>query len=281
MPRFNILACAALMFGLAVPGAVARSQQPPAARPDSAKPNLSYRNRILGVYDQQSGEPVEGVEVLDILAGNRSLTTKTGTVSLVFLPDGGSMVRIRKVGFAPQTFMVSISPADTTPVTVILARTDAVETLPTVVVRDSAVKYFSAGLQGFEERRRSGFGHFISEAEMRKDDNHTMADVIISHFPGLMVVPGRLGAVYIGSARKMCAGGALATCMNPSCYPTVLVDGVKSNLGQTVGRAIDWSKVSPTDYAAAEFYAGPASAPPEFSGGNNECGILLLWTRER
>jgi hypothetical protein len=43
----------------------------------------------------------------------------------------------------------------------------------------------------------------------------------------------------------------------------------------------DWSKILPADYAAVEFYAGPAEAPIEFTGSANECGLLLLWTRER
>jgi hypothetical protein len=36
------------------------------------------------------------------------------------------------------------------------------------------------------------------------------------------------------------------------------------------------------DYAAAEFYQG-ADIPPEYnlSHGNADCGVLLLWTRDR
>ena len=142
-----------------------------------------------------------------MLSGTTAMTTKTGTVSLLFLPEGGGLVPVRKLGFEPQTFMVPISPADTAPVTVVLVRTEAAQQLPTVVVRDSAVKYLSPALRGFEERRRMGLGHFIPEAEMRKNDSHTMADVLISHMPGLMSGPAPLGAEFIVSARKMCQGG--------------------------------------------------------------------------
>jgi hypothetical protein len=39
--------------------------------------------------------------------------------------------------------------------------------------------------------------------------------------------------------------------------------------------------MSPIDYAIAEFYPGPATAPIEYVSGNTNCGVLLLWTRER
>lgn len=257
------------------------AQQPPADSTHHKAVNYAYRYRFLGVYDAATGNPVEDAEVRDVLSGTTAMTTKTGTVSLMFLPEGGGLVRVRKLGFEPQTFMVSISPTDTAPVTVVLVRTTAAQSLPTVIVRDSAVKYLSPALRGFEERRMMGFGHFISEAEMRKNDNHTMADVLISHIPGLMIGPAPLGAEFIVATRKMCKGGALAGCKFPNCYPTVLVDGVKANMGMSATLPPDWSKVLPTDYAAVEFYAGPAEAPVEFSGSANECGLLLLWTRER
>src|SRR5436305_11035755 len=54
----------------------------------------AYRNRILGIFDVLTGQPIEGVLVKDILNKTSSLTTKTGTVGLFFLPDGGAFVSI-------------------------------------------------------------------------------------------------------------------------------------------------------------------------------------------
>ncbi len=257
------------------------AQERPTDTTHSKPANYAYRYRFLGVYDAATGTPIEDAEVRDVLSGASAMTTKTGTVSLMFLPDGGGFVRVRKVGFAPQTFMVPISPADTAPITVVLVRVDAAQQLPTMVVTDSAVDYFSPALRGFEERRKMGLGHFIPEAEMRKNDNHTMADVLMSHVPGLTIGPAPLGAEFIVSTRKMCQGGALSGCKFPNCYPSLLVDGVKANMGMTPKLPPDWSKILPSDFAAVEYYAGPAEAPIQFTGSANECGLILLWTRER
>jgi hypothetical protein len=241
--------------------------------------NYAYRYRILGVYDEQSGDPLEGVEVADVLNGNKALTTKTGTVSLMFLPDGGGFVRLRKIGYEVQTITVSISPADTNPLTVVLARATQ---LATVVVKDSAPKYISPGLRAFEARRKAGMGHFIAEEEMRKNEGHTLGDVIAMRMPGLMAVAGRGNAKFLVSTRKRCAGATLSNCSAPNCFVTVYENGVKIYDVTTSDRTLipDVERMSARDYAAAEFYAG-GEVPPEYNGTGSGCGVLLLWTRER
>ena len=125
---------------------VAAAQQPAARL-------AAYRARIIGVYDLNTGAPIEGAEVLDVASGTKALTTPTGTVSLAYLPDGGSTVRIRKLGYTPITQFIAISPADTVPLTLLLAPTATM--LPAVVTKDSARHYVSPGLREFEERRRA------------------------------------------------------------------------------------------------------------------------------
>jgi hypothetical protein len=81
-----------------------------------------YRYRVLGVFDIDTGEPVEGAEVRDGVSGTWARTTATGTVSLFFLPEGGSPVRISKPGYEDLTIAVEISAEATLPITLTMKK---------------------------------------------------------------------------------------------------------------------------------------------------------------
>jgi hypothetical protein len=90
----------------------------------------SYRYRIMGVFDEETGEPIEGAEVRDVLSGTWTKTTVTGTVSLVFLPEGGSPVRISKAGYEELTVPIEISAETPSPITLTMAKKRAPSSAP-------------------------------------------------------------------------------------------------------------------------------------------------------
>lgn len=235
-----------------------------------------YRYRLLGVFDQDSGDPVEGVEVIDVLTGTKTVTGKAGTVSLFFLPDGGSLVRLRKVGYELQTVPVSITPKDTVPITVVFAKATQ---LATVVVEDSNPPLKANRLKAFEERRKTGFGSFISEAELRKHDARALAQVIPNYIPGVMAIAAdrTSSATYLVARRTMCSGRVfLDPCMSNSCVVRVYLDDAPL-LGY-----VDFARLNTDEYAGVEYYAGGASIPPKYNSTDaRACGVLLLWTRDR
>src|SRR6185437_5398544 len=151
MPRPTITSVA-LLFTVATARPAFAQQPPTPPVPDTGSiriertPQNAYRFRLLGVYDEATGAPIPGVDVSDLLTGVHATTTVTGTVSLYFLPEGGSFVRLRKVGYGVQTVPVSISPADTAPITLTLAH--ATELAPVVVRGDTIPHYLAPGLQG-------------------------------------------------------------------------------------------------------------------------------------
>jgi hypothetical protein len=240
---------------------------------------IRYRFRLLGVYDAQTGDPVDGVEVADVLSKASTMTSKTGTISLFFLPDGGSLVRLRKIGYESQTLAVSISPADTIPITVVLNRATA---LPAVVVKDSAPKFLTPGMRQFEEHRKLGFGHFLTDTLFRKYESSSLANFLSSRLPGVIAVQGPYNQKYLASGRKMCSGPALRGCGGPSCLVTVYQDGAKIFDANNPGMLKpDFEHMSPRDYDAAEFYQG-AEVPPEYNAtGASDCGVLVLWSRTK
>lgn len=242
----------------------------------NAHPDQRYRYRILGTFDDATGDPLPGVEVTDLVTGSSARTTETGTVSLLFLPDGGSLVRLRKLGYETQTFLVTIAPADTVPLTVTL---HAALQLPAVVVNDKAPVFGSARLRDADARMKThSGGYFLDEAALRKSDNSTLATTILSHVPGLMATTGPHGEMFLVSARATCVRAF--RCVRPDCYPTVLLDGVQFVDPTQLGSLrLDFSRLSPRDYAIIEFYPGGATMPPGFD--SSTCGVLLLWSRER
>lgn len=112
---------------VAASGAALSNDNAPAVRAlatDSADvadvADVAFRSRLLGVFDEATGDVVIGAEVADSTSGTFALTTTTGTVSLAFLPAGNSTLRIRKTGYLDLFLPVSISPRDTLPLTLLL-----------------------------------------------------------------------------------------------------------------------------------------------------------------
>lgn len=80
----------------------------------------AYRYRILGLFDGDTGAPIEGAEVRELATGTAAITSATGTVSLAFMRDGGGPVVLSKAGYKADIVTVAISPRDTTWLTFIL-----------------------------------------------------------------------------------------------------------------------------------------------------------------
>ena len=81
-----------------------------------------YRRRLVGVYDAVSGDPVTDAQVIDDATGAFVRTSKTGTATLTFLQEGKASLTIRKTGFKDLKVDVTVSPADTLPLTLVLPR---------------------------------------------------------------------------------------------------------------------------------------------------------------
>jgi hypothetical protein len=93
-----------------------------AEEPDPSPTFTAFRGHLLGVFDEETGDPIEDVAVTDSASGTSARTTSTGTITLAFLPEGLSRVRVSKPAYVDQWVDVSISPRDTLPITLTLAK---------------------------------------------------------------------------------------------------------------------------------------------------------------
>ena len=274
--RMRLLFGALGIAAMALPRRAPSQSAPPAAR--ATTDSLAYRQRLLGVFDAQSGDPIQGAEVRDLYSGTVALTTATGTVSLAFLPAGRTLVVIRKLGYLPRSLFVTISRTDTAALTLLLAPQPV--TLPTVTTTDSADSHLPPVLREFERRRRAGQGRFISEAQLRARDGAQMSTVLAT-VPGLSIRSGSVVGTHGTSA------GPVIMSAGVPCYATVYQDGAMiyqaafQLQAKTPQPPPDFSRLRVDEYSAVEYYASPAEYPPSVSPTNNSCGVLMLWTRVR
>lgn len=258
---------AAMLFLVAAAQASAQQETLPA-----------YRFRLLGAYDESTGSPIEGVKVSDALTGTSSMTSKEGMVRLFFLPDGGGLVRLQKLGYETQTFPVSITPSDTAPLTLLMRQVVA---LPTVVTTDAAPRPVSATLRGFDERARARrTGYFITDSTLRKHEDQSLADVLRTNAPGVSVTANQ-GTMYLAQSPR-CRDGTKA---GP---PQLYLDGIplasdfppgNSRLSGATLPPFDLTPYQISNLAGIEWYPDASMIPIEFAHPSNRCGALFLWTR--
>ena len=246
---------------------------------------------LAGTITRDSaGTGVAGAEIL-IPALNRSaIANGEGRFRLESVPEGRYEIIVRHIGFESLIDTLLFGPRAQIDRRFQLTETPA-QLEPTVTTAPQR-KYIAPALRDFEERRHQGFGHFISDEELRRDESRDLANIIVSQMPGLtrFRVPsddqGGHGQIYVGSARKCGDGPAILSCRGQGSYcpVTLYIDGVvvfNSANNRSTADIPDLTSLQATDYAGIEFYAGGATMPTKFNFTSSGCGALLLWSRER
>lgn len=120
---------------------------------------------------------------------------------------------------------------------------------------------------GFDQRKRTGFGYFLTPEEIAERDPQFLWDL----FQG---IPGLFNVSSLG------AGTQLAM-FRPSlgsiyCRPSVYVDGLRAYTALGGMEAV----VGPRNVLAMEVYTRASSAPLQFGGTTaGGCGVVLIWTK--
>jgi hypothetical protein len=228
------------------------------------------------VLRDSAGHQLAAAEVLLPDLNRRILANWAGEFKIVQLPAGRHAIVIRHVGFAPLIDTIEVAEGAKVDREFVLAEQPT--QLDPVSVKAPEKKYISPALQDFEERRKGGAGHFIDEAEMRKNNERRLIDVIVGHMPGISTYfvksGGSIMKEFLSSGRKA---------KNGQCPVTVYVDGVRiyDSAKDIPDQMPDLSRYNTRDYAAVEYYAGGAAVPIRYNATSSGCGVLLLWTRER
>ncbi|MEI6740427.1 MAG: carboxypeptidase regulatory-like domain-containing protein [Gemmatimonadaceae bacterium] len=217
--------------------------------------------RLRGQITSVAGTPIRGavVSVLGSVSSNTS--NANGQYTLTELPEGSYLVEARALGFQPVRTIVELD-ADREVTADLVARA-LPAALDTMRVRADRM---TVPLADFDRRRRLGFGHFLTEAQITARAPSTVADVFRST-PGVVTMPGQFGRdrVLLRS-----------TGMTGDCAPAVFLNGL--NVPNDDGD-LD-ALINARDIRAVEIYARTASMPIEFQTRTG-CGSIVIWTGAR
>jgi hypothetical protein len=140
-------------------------------------------------------------------------------------------------------------------------------------------------LSEFEERRTTSAGHFITRAELAKQEARALPD-ILTQIPGLRIARGE-GRAWVTSGRNQVTsfsdqrrpGARFDLDPQDACYADVWMNGVMMYGGRNDETRFDISSLSPAMIEGIEYYASATQAPPRYNRQGSSCGVLLIWTR--
>ena len=218
------------------------------------------------VVTAENGRPLAGAQV-GITDGPWTTANALGEWWLANAPTGTRVLQVRAVGYYPQRIAVDVV-RDGPPVRSALPTMRSV--LDTVRVTASRLTNKS---RGFEERRRSGFGRYLTAEDVVRRQPLVVSDLFHS-VGGVRVEPA---SDPIDGTRILMRGA-----FGGRCFPAIYIDGLyMSDLSANDIDAI----VRPDEVAGIEVYAG-VSVPAQFTRGmagigrvGELCGSIVIWTR--
>jgi hypothetical protein len=216
------------------------------------------------VRDATSGTPVVAAEV--VLNGNVVATTDQGgrfRTDTTPIGWGSNLISVRRIGYAATFELLWVEESGTQYELGVTLR--AVTVLPEVVVLGDRVVYEYGRMRGFWERRREGFGKFITREEIEQRDPHQTSDLLRT-IPGMSVV---WNPMTLSTELRNTRGAS-------SCRPIVYVDGLP--FLQSDDLNLDRYLI-PDDIEGIEVYRGPAELPSQFNVIGTACGAVVIWTR--
>jgi hypothetical protein len=216
--------------------------------------------RLSGVVVRiADGKPVAGARV-GIVNGPQTTANERGEWTLANAPAGTRMLDVRGVGYYPESRPVDVV-AGATPVHSALFTFTAM--LDTVKVTASRLR-FDRDRSGFEARRRSGVGHYLTPADIARRGAIVTSDVFRS-MPGV-----RVEIDPQGFEKRIMINGPFGY-----CQPSIYLDGFRFD-GISTGDIDGWT--SPGKLSGVEVYS-EGSVPPQYQQGMTGCGTILLWTK--
>jgi len=236
-----------------------------AQRPAAAQATTEL---AVTVVEQGTDRRVPGAQVELLAAARGGVADSAGVARVHAVAAGPVYVEVRKLGYAPVRFGLTLAAGDTVAVEVEL-RPAPVELAGIVATAEYRQRLTDAG---FYARRRRGIGGFTSREDFGTRGYARFSDVV-RRMPGVLLSITNDGRALVAPKHSVYSA------LGRACNTAVYVDGQllrynpeTDNLDQLIPYA---------DVEAVESYS-PAEVPGRFNSPDAAaCGALVVWTRNR
>ena len=208
------------------------------------------------LVDRHTGTAIVGATVVIVGWSLEAGSDSAGRFTYAGLHPGSYMLQARAVGYTVANWVVRVSEAEeqhrTFPMEPIV-----VELNPVIV--EGQPGFAEERRLGFERRRRSGLGYFITEDELHRSRATSISEL-------LRVVPG---------VRATCnpAGCVLRMSRSPrNCSPEYFVDGFPATASTN-------ANLPTMGIIGIEVYRSLSETPQQFIRSDQTCGAIVIWTR--
>ncbi len=237
-------------------------------------------SRLSGRVFRPDGRPLEGARVRVRSSQQReAVSDASGFYLLDAVASGTQTVEVIAIGYTPMRGDVDLRPS--APVTYDARFAHSIPTLDAVSVYSAPARANSE----FAQRRRQGFGAFLTGDEIMRRTSTFLANALFG-IGGLRIIgTNQIGQPLIGG--------------RSNCLPAVWLDGFQ--LPEGINGLDRW--VRPAEVGGIEVYADGVNAPPQYTsppaqnapwfsevGGvslvrpagavaSGSCGVVLVWTK--
>jgi hypothetical protein len=246
-------------------GAIAVAMAAPRLAAQSI-PNAHGPGTIDGIVSDTNLTPLHAAFVSVVGTQLRVGTGTNGRFRITKLQPGQYLIIVKRVGYRPTSGIVDVPPSDTVRLSYTLE--PIATTLPTVTVME---KPFSVRMGEFLARKKAGFGEFMTQEEIEAK-NTVYTTELFRSFKSINVSPNRASVLteWYALSHREGANPALG-----ACPMVVFLD----NVALPTPFNLDLLP-PPRDIGAIEVYSGAGTIPPQFSGFDRSCGVIVVWTRD-
>ena len=231
------------------------------------------------VTDGDPSAPLPGAEITIPALNLGARTDSLGRFFFRDIPRGAFRVIIRRVGYNAIAINARFSGADT--LAADFALIPSAVALDTVNVEGTKTQH--GKFLEFEERRAHGGGAFLTRADLEREKDRQLGE-IVARLPGLRV--NRYGAESAVASSRWVGGRTRGgDSMDRrkgaprGCYAQVYVDNLRvfsSDVGESL---FNINSIPPSTIQGIEYYATREETPIQYATSRAECGTMLIWTR--